>query len=112
MPRGRPTLLTAARADELVRLIGVGSTLANAAQAVGISPRALRAWRARAWSQRPEDQPHVQLERRLVAALAVWREPPALPSWEAAAAALEAQFPERWSGPASAHVESRSSLAQ
>jgi transposase-like protein len=88
--------LTEDRADELVELVAAGSTLGAAAEQLGVSARTVRGWRRRAWSSRPEDAPFVALERRLIGALAVRRDAPALPTWEEAAAALEAQFPEHW----------------
>jgi hypothetical protein len=96
---GRPTLLTEARSDELVRLIRAGSTFSAAAEAIGVSERAIRGWRRRAWSADPRDASFVRLERALVAAIATRREPARLGfDWQAAAQALAEQHPERLNG--------------
>jgi hypothetical protein len=64
-PRGRPPKLTAELRDQLLAQLAAGAGLAQAASASGISERTLRAWRERAWSTRPQDRPHVDLEQRL-----------------------------------------------
>ena len=49
---------------------------------------------------RSEDAPFIALEKRLIVAYAMRREPPALDlDWRVAAASLATQFPERWSLP-------------
>jgi hypothetical protein len=72
-----------------------------------VSVRSVQAWRARAWSQRPQDRPFVELERRvqgarIEAAAARKAAPAPFEDWQAAAARLEAMAPARWGpvGPA------------
>jgi transposase-like protein len=91
---GRPIALTSERADRLVALLGAGASVPVAARALGVDPATIRNWRARAWSQRPQDQPFVELEKRLQAAAAQGQV-----DWEASAAWLEREFGERWSLP-------------
>src|SRR5437763_8332638 len=94
---GRPTLLDAVVADRLVALLAGGATVAEAAAAIDVAPRTIQHWRRRAWSRRPEDEPYIDLERRLVAAVALReREDEPLPTWEAVAAELELADPARW----------------
>jgi hypothetical protein len=101
---GRPSKLTDEVADRLVALIVSGASPATAAETVGVTPRALRGWRARAWSRDPRDVACVTLERRLQQALASPQtdestEAPVVEDWTVIAARLEASAPERW-GPA------------
>jgi hypothetical protein len=96
---GRPSKLTPERADQLVALLGAGVGVADTARELGISRRTIQVWRARAYSTRLEDQPYVDLERRIWRAIADGRSPTSaakLTSWEEAAAMLEQEFPERW----------------
>jgi hypothetical protein len=105
--RGRPTRLNAAVVDAIADRIAAGDTLAAACATAGVGERTLRAWRARAWSRRPEDRLHVELEQRLQAALlahqadlARARQPePLFESWEDAAAMLLTDHAERWADP-------------
>jgi hypothetical protein len=103
---GRPTVLSDVVADRVVAELYAGGTLDNAAARAGISPRTLRSWRERAWSQRPEDQPFVRLEQGVRLALARARlapepasEPPPEPApepWQDIAARLAADDPLNW----------------
>jgi Homeodomain-like domain len=100
--RGRPTKLDQATADRLVDLLRAGSTVRAAAAALDVDRRTIANWRRRAWSQRPEDQPFIELERRLIEALATAPAPalePQLPTWERIAEGLELEHPERWAAP-------------
>ena len=106
--RGRPTLLNAATADRLVALLAGGTTITDAARALDLDRRTVQNWRRRAWSHDPRDAPFVDLERRVIAALAVAergtsavvpRPDPLTYDWEAAAARLEIGNPARWAIP-------------
>jgi hypothetical protein len=66
---GRPTKCTPATASQLVALIARGDTVSAAADSVGITRRSVAAWRARAYSSRPEDAPYVEFEQSLTRAL-------------------------------------------
>jgi transposase-like protein len=95
--RGRPALLNRELADEIVAHLAAGATLGEAARACGVGPRTLRAWRKRAWSPRAADRPFIALEKRIQRALPKGAQlRSALEPWEAAAAALEIEHPERW----------------
>jgi hypothetical protein len=94
--RGRPSKLNNRVADRLVALVSAGSTLADAAHELGVAPRTITGWRARAWSRRPQDSTCVQLERRLVVALAVRERPSADFDWNVVAERLAADYPQRW----------------
>ena len=63
-PLAAPTKLTPEVVDRLVGLLAGGASSATAAQAVGVSRRTVETWRARAWSQRPQDRLFVELEQR------------------------------------------------
>ena len=94
-------LLTGELAEAIVTQIAAGLGLGEAARACGVGPRTLRSWRRRAWSQRAADAPFVALEKRIQRSLApVAPVEPVPQPWEEAAAALEAEHPERWSVPA------------
>jgi hypothetical protein len=98
--RGRPGHLTPELADAIVAQLDAGAGLAEGARACGIGARTLRSWRRRAWSPRAADAPYIDLERRIIGALARSRPvQPQLTPWEAAAAALEAEHPGRWGLP-------------
>ena len=97
--RGRPSALTPETADRLVALVAAGTTLTDAARVLGVVPRTVTNWRRRAWSREPRDGPYIDLEKRLLAALATRRTPPSAPAsvdWQKVAAELEAAYPERW----------------
>ena len=102
---GRPTKFSDEVADRIVEAVAGGASLTAAARAVGIAPRTLIYWRARAWSSRPADRPYVALERRLLGVLSAPPPPPPRPpeppvgDWQQAAASLELQFPARWGLP-------------
>lgn len=68
-PRGRPSKLTPERADRLIALLAQGTSIKDAAAAIGVTRRCVHYWRLRAYSARPVDQPFVELEKRLQAAL-------------------------------------------
>jgi transposase len=82
---GRPTLLTADRADDLVLLLAAGVSSARAARIVGVSERSLRRWLSNGLRDRVQQARAARLEStdalaeaRLVvlisrAALADWR---------------------------------------
>jgi hypothetical protein len=76
--------MTPELADAIVAQLALGASLDDTALIAGISPRTLRAWRARAWSTSPRDAPFVAFEKRLRDVRAV----PAVETWEAAAARL------------------------
>jgi hypothetical protein len=97
--RGRPGLLPPGLADALVTQVRAGLSPDEAAQVVGLGPRTLRRWRARAYSRAPEDAEFVSLERRLQAGrLAAARS--LGPPWQEVAARLdrldEYPFHEPW----------------
>jgi hypothetical protein len=97
---GRPGHLTDEVADAIVAQLDAGAGLGEAAEACGVGTRTLRTWRRRAWSTRAADAPYIALERRIVGALARARPIELqLTPWEAAAAALEAEHPQRWALP-------------
>jgi transposase-like protein len=99
--RGRPGHLTPELADAIVEQVAAGAGLSKAARACGVGPRTLRTWRRRAWSQRAADAPFIALEKRIQRALASVAPVEPMPQpWEEAAAALEAEHPERWAVPA------------
>ena len=79
-------------------LLAGGASVAAAARECGVSVRSVQAWRARAWSPRPQDRPYVELERRVQAARveAAARAPAPVEDWKAAAARLEEMNPLRW----------------
>jgi hypothetical protein len=83
---GRPTKLNDELADRLVLLVEAGVPLSSAATTLGVTARTIQLWRARAYSTRPQDRPHVELERRLQRALG--RREAVMTPWEASAAAL------------------------
>jgi transposase-like protein len=96
-PGGRPSRLTPALAAALVAQLDAGATLADAATSCGIGARTLRSWRRRAWSPRAADAPYVDLERRIIGALARSRPvEPAAMEWQDLAAVLEHEHPARW----------------
>jgi hypothetical protein len=88
-PPGRPAKLNDELADRLVTLVAAGVPLSSAATTLGVTSRAIQVWRRRAYSTRPQDRPHVELERRLLRAEGR-HEAMATTPWEASAAALAA----------------------
>ena len=62
---GRPSKLTPDVANTIVAMIAAGNTVASAAAAADVTPRAIQHWRARAYSRRPEDRAYVELEQFL-----------------------------------------------
>ena len=97
--RGRPSKLTPAVAERLAGLLAGGASVTAAARACGVSVRSVQSWRARAWSQRPQDRPYVELEQRVQAARveAAARAPAApVEDWQTVAARLETMDPLRW----------------
>lgn len=55
---GQPPLLTPERQDALTEILGTGTTLTTAAQAIGIGISTLHFWIARGQSEAPEDEPY------------------------------------------------------
>lgn len=99
-PGGRPGRLTPELADAIAAQIAAGLGPGEAARACGVGERTLRTWRRRAWSPRAVDAPFIDLEKRIRHALAgVAPVEPMPTTWEAAAAALESEHPERWALP-------------
>jgi transposase-like protein len=97
---GRPGRLTPELVDAIVNEISSGAGLGEAARACGVGERTLRSWRRRAWSPRAADAPYIDLERRIVGAVARAKATEISPApWEEAAAVLEAEHPERWALP-------------
>jgi transposase-like protein len=84
--RGRPPRLTPELREALLARLAAGDGFAEAASAVRVSARTLRAWRQRAWSSRPEDRAYVELERRVQHVLGASR----AVDWETAASRLVA----------------------
>ena len=66
---GRPSKLTSTTAAELVARLTRGDTISRAAADVGVTRRSVAAWRARAYSSRPEDRPYVEFEQSLTRGL-------------------------------------------
>jgi hypothetical protein len=101
-PGGRPATLRDDLVAVLVAEIAAGANLKSAAAIAGVKERTLRSWRARAWSRSAADEPYVQLERRIQAALRraryISRQPAAVP-WQAIAAQLAANNPSEWGSP-------------
>jgi hypothetical protein len=101
-PGGRPATLRDDLVTVLVDSLAAGANLKSAAAIAGVNERTLRSWRARAWSRSAADQPYVQLERQIQAALARARyispQPAAVP-WQAVAAQLAANNPTEWGSP-------------
>ena len=100
-PCGRPTRLTPELADQLIAQLQAGANLGAAARACGLDPRTVRAWRERARSREPRDEPFVTFARRIEAArLAAARQTDPPPrSWEEIAAQLAVEDPTEWEAP-------------
>lgn len=95
---GRPSLLTAKRAQTVVQVLAQGGTNAEAARRAGVSPRTLRMWlqRGRERDGTPEARLAGEVGRAVYdAALARWK---AIRrgDWRVAAEWLERRYPRRW----------------
>ena len=64
-PPGRPPTFTHDVAWRVIGLLTAGSTVKDAAAEVGVTPRAIQLWRARAYSSRQEDATFVAFEQSL-----------------------------------------------
>jgi hypothetical protein len=62
--RGRPPKFTEVAWPLIAQLVA-GKSVTAAAAEVGVSRRSVQAWRKRAYSARPEDQPYVAFEQAL-----------------------------------------------
>jgi hypothetical protein len=62
--RGRPPKFTEVAWPLIAQLVA-GKSVTAAAAEVSVSRRSVQAWRKRAYSARPEDQPYVEFERAI-----------------------------------------------